>query len=240
MCNDAAMAKSIAADRFQGFADTQCKFFKALAKNQSRAWFQAHKEAYDTGWAEPMKLLLDEVRAAIDPLFPHVDLADEPKLFRIYRDVRFSKDKSPYKTHVGGMIAIKRTGKATEVPCALYVQVGAEETFAAAGHYMMDAEQLARYRAAVLDDKRGKELEAIVRKLERAGYEVGSFEELKKCPRGIDPDHPRAVFLKRKGLVVSFPEIPAKLLTSKPLVHWIVDHTRPVAPLVEWLAFATA
>ncbi|MBI5535842.1 MAG: DUF2461 domain-containing protein [Deltaproteobacteria bacterium] len=234
------MVRAPLSDRFQGFADAEARFFKALAKNQNRAWFQAHKADYEQGWAQPMKLLLAEVRERVDSQFPHVDLADEAKVFRIFRDVRFSKDKTPYKTHVAGILHVKRTGKITEVPAVLYAQFGATESFLAAGHYMMDGEQLARYRAAILDEKQGKEIAAILKKLERAGYEPGSAEVLKKVPRGFDPEHPRAELLKRKGLVVSFPEVPKKLLPSRALLDWVVKATKPVAPLVEWLTFATA
>ena len=107
---------------FQGFADKDAKFFRTLAKNQTRAWFQAHKDEFENGYNHPMKALLSDVHDAIDSSFPHVDL-EEPRVFRIYRDVRFSKDKSPYKTHVGGVIPVKRTAKMTEVPIALYFHV---------------------------------------------------------------------------------------------------------------------
>jgi len=106
----------------------------------------------------------------------------------------------------------------------------------AAGHYMMDAEQLARFRAGVLDDRRGGALAAILRKLRRAGFEIGSHDVLQRIPRGLDPDHPRAELLKRKGLVVTFPAPPRSLLVKPALVDWVVAHTRRVVPLVEWLA----
>src|SRR5207248_1105747 len=114
-----------------GFPDAEAKFFRNLAKRQSREWFQAHKAEFDEGWQEPMKALLSEVRALADKSFPHCELA-EPKTFRIYRDVRFSKDKSRYKTHIGGVIQIKRSGKMTEVPIALYFHVGQPKSFGAA------------------------------------------------------------------------------------------------------------
>jgi len=101
---------------------------------------------------------------------------------------------------------------------------------------MMDAPQLARFRAAVVDDGRGAAVAAILRKLERAGFEVGSHDALQRVPRGFDPEHPRAALLKRKGLIVSYPELPRKLLVEAALVDWIVAHTKRVVPLVEWLA----
>src|SRR3977135_1964439 len=131
--------------RFEGFADADAKFFKALAKKNERAWFLAHKAEFEEGWNAPMNLLLAEVKEAIDRAYAHCDL-DEPKVFRIFRDIRFSKDKSPYKTHIGGYIPLRRAGKrATDVPMALYFHVGATEAFGAAGHYMMDPQSLERF-----------------------------------------------------------------------------------------------
>ena len=102
---------------------------------------------------------------------------------------------------------------------------------------MMLPPQLARFRAAVLDD-RGAELARILRKLRGAGYAVGAHEELKKVPRGLDEEHPRADLLRYKGLIVTFPALPPKLLVSRALVDWLVKRAAPAAPLVEWLAAA--
>jgi uncharacterized protein (TIGR02453 family) len=223
---------------FAGFADSNAKFFRLLSKNQDRAWFQAHKTEFETGWQSPMKELLHEVRAGIERAYRHCDL-EEPKLFRIFRDVRFSKDKSPYKTHVGGLLPIARQGKVTEVPMALYLHVGEPRSFAAAGHYMMDPRALERYRAAVADDRRGKELTKLLSALTKKGFVVRSHDAYKRMPKGYAPDHPRAEHLLRKGLTVGFPDLPAGILTSPKLVSWIVTHAKAAAPLVEWLVFAT-
>jgi uncharacterized protein (TIGR02453 family) len=225
-------------DRFEGFADDQGKFFRALVKNQSRDWFQSHKEEFEEGWNGPLKLLVAELREAIDGQYPHCDLG-EPKVFRIFRDVRFSKDKSPYKTHIGGYVPTKRTGAATAPPAALYVHVGTER-FAAAGHYMMDGPDLARYRVAVADDKRGKELVKVLATLTKKGHKIESHGEFKRVPKDFDPEHPRADLLKHKGLVATFPPFPKGLMTSRKLVDWLVLRSKEVAPLVEWLVFATA
>ena len=221
--------------RFEGFADRDGRFFRALARNQRRDWFEAHRREYEHGWQVPMKALLAEVRERIDPLFPRYPLA-EPRVFRIHRDVRFSKDKSPYKTHIGGYVAIDGAGRGPSVPAALYVHLGAREMFVAAGQYMMEPEQLARFREAVLDDGRGGELVAILRKLTRAGFTIGSHDMLQRVPRGFDPGHARADLLRRKGLIVTFPEPSRKLLVARTLVDWLVTHTKRVVPLVEWLA----
>ena len=230
-----ANARPAPSTRFEGFADRRAGFFRALAKNQRREWFEMHRDDYERGWLAPMKALLAEVRERIDGLFPQHPLA-EPKVFRIYRDVRFSKDKSPYKTHIGGLIGIEGGGRGPGAVAPLYVHLGADERFVAAGHYMMDGPQLARFRAAVLDDHRGRPLATTLAALERAGFAVGSHEVLKKVPRGVDPAHPRASLLRRKGLIVSFPMLPAELLVSHGLVDWLVRHVKRVVPLVEWLA----
>jgi uncharacterized protein (TIGR02453 family) len=221
--------------RFEGFADRDGRFFRALARNQRREWFAAHREEYEHGWLEPMKALLAEVRERIDAVFPRHPLA-EPKVFRIHRDVRFAKDKSPYKTHIGGYVAIEGGGQGPSAPAALYVHIAAGEMFVAAGQYMMDPAQLVRFRAAVVDDRRGEELGAILRRLTRAGFRVGSSDVLQRVPRGLDADHPRADLLKRKGLIVSFPEPSRDLLITRVLIDWLVAQTKRAVPLVEWLA----
>jgi uncharacterized protein (TIGR02453 family) len=224
-------------DRFEGFADDEAKFFRALAKHQNREWFLARKKEFEEGWNAPMKALVAELREAIDRHYPRCDLG-EPKVFRIFRDVRFSKDKSPYKTHIGGYVPMKRAGDASG-PAALYVHVGTER-LAAAGHYMMEGPDLARYRTAVADDARGKELVKILAKLTKQGYVAASHGELKRVPKGFDPEHPRAELLRYQGLVATFPKFPKGLLKSRKLVDWLVQRSKEVAPLVEWLVFATA
>jgi uncharacterized protein (TIGR02453 family) len=224
--------------RVAGFADADGRFFRALARNQRREWFQAHRADYDDGWVAPMRLLLAELRDRIDPLFVRHALGD-PKIFRINRDVRFSKDKSPYKTHIGGYVPLGDGGGGPRNPVPVYVQLGTS-TFVGAGHYMMEPPQLERYRAAVLDDGTGKALARIVSGLERAKFRIVSFDALKKVPRGMDPEHPRADLLKRKSLAVEFPALPKRLVVSRALVGWLVARIEKARPLVEWLADETA
>jgi uncharacterized protein (TIGR02453 family) len=229
-------------DRFDGFADSKLTFFRSLAKHQDREWFSARKGEYEEGWHKPMLALLTEARAKLDRVYKHCELA-EPKVMRIHRDVRFSKDKSPYKTWIGGGVSVARSAKLPEAPAALYMHMGIEEgrprAFGASGIYGMMPEALARYRAALLDDKKGREIATLVAKLEKKGYRVAAMETTKKVPRGVDPGHPRAELLKKKGLIVSF-EAPLPSLTKRALLDWAVERAQAAAPLVEWLTFATA
>jgi uncharacterized protein (DUF2461 family) len=105
---------------------------------------------------------------------------------------------------------------------------------------MMEPDQLARYREAVLDAKTGAALAKIVAGLERAKFTVVSHDELKNVPRGMDPDHPRAALLKRKSLAVEFPPLPKKVIVTRAFVGWLVERIERARPLVEWLAEETA
>jgi uncharacterized protein (TIGR02453 family) len=229
--------------RFEGFADP--KFFRQLAKNQSRDWFKAHKHEYDEGFADPMLALLSEVASKLDRSYPDCELG-EPKVFRIHRDVRFSKDKSPYKTHVAGVLSVRLGGsKVTETPAALYVHVGydaaskKDQLMTGGGLYMMDSSQLAKYRAAALGDEKGRELARIVAAVRKRGASIEAGDTLKTLPRGVPAEHPRADLLKLKGLVAMYDGIPAKTLRSRELAGWLVERGKQVAPLVRWLTFAT-
>jgi len=234
-----AKTNTAAVERFAGFADGEARFFRALARNQSREWFAAHRDEYDQGWLRPMQALLHEARERIAPFFTREDLAP-PKVFRIHRDVRFSKDKSPYKTHIGGLVPIAGTGGGPGATCAVYFHVAADELFLASGQYVMDGSQLQQFRAALLDERRGNEVGRLLGKLTRAGFTVGSYDELQRVPRGFDPDHPRAALLKRKGLIVAAPPPARSLLVSRKLVDHLVAQVKRAAPLVEWLAAVTA
>ena len=224
--------------KFAGFADRTGRFFQALARNQRREWFAAHRAEYEEGWLAPMKALLGELRERLEPSFPEESLAP-PKVFRIYRDVRFSKDKSPYKTHIGGYVAIDGGGPGPAAAAVPYVHVGAGEIFIAAGQWMMDAGQLTRFRDAIADERRGGEVAGMLKKLVHGGYTVGSHDTLQRVPRGFPPDHPRADLLKRKGLTVHYPTPPRELLTSHRFVDWLVTHSKRAVPVVKWLIDVT-
>ena len=221
---------------FTGFADPNGKFFKQLAKNQSREWFQEHKTHYEETWAKPLLDLLTDVSAGIDKAYPYCDI-EVPKVFRIYRDVRFGKDKTPYKTSISGTLAIKGGGNVMDKPVALYLQLGSE-AFAAAGHYMMPPEKLAKVRRAMVDAKLGKELGAITKALAKRGFTFDASEKLARVPKGFDPEHPLADFLRMKGLVARFPALPD--IGEASFAKWLRKECIAVADLVTWTTYAGA
>ena len=215
---------------FNGFSREGERFFAQLAALQDREWFKQHKSEYVELWEQPMKALFDELQPALQKQYRgHV--LDKPKHFRIYRDVRFSKDKAPFKTHIA---ATTHFSGGEDAPTAIYAHFG-DEDFAGAGHWMMSPEGLKRYRKLVVDDKTGRELMKRVEALEAKGFQIEAMESLKRVPQGFDAEHPRARLLKHKGLGISFPKTPASVRRSRKLKDWMLEQSAVVAPLVMWL-----
>jgi len=217
---------------FSGFDKGQVAFFKQLAAKQDREWFKEHKDRYLSLAERPMKELFDALQPSLARQYKGFALA-LPKHFRIYRDVRFSKDKSPFKTHVAAMIALKG-GEEEGAPAALYMHLGLHD-YAGAGHWHLPPDKLARYRKLVADEKTGRELQKRVEALGRKGFKVESFESTKRVPPGFPPDHPRAELLKRKGLGISFPKIPPAVRFSSKLAAWLAARSAEAASLVTWV-----
>lgn len=218
---------------FTGFSRMAPGFFHELQVEMNRDWFLANKARYETAWVQPMTALLDDVARRLAPAYKPLRLA-EPKVMRIHRDVRFSKDKAPYKTHIGAVITLagKKLGEGGNA--ALYVHLGVDEELVGVGTYMFDAERLARWRKAVAG-KQGVALATLIAKLRKAGYEVGGHDDYKKVPRGFAEDHPRAELLKMRGLTGGPGDIPRGMLHEAAFADWLVEHGKRLAPLVRWL-----
>jgi uncharacterized protein (TIGR02453 family) len=144
-------------------------------------------------------------------------------VFRPYRDVRFSKDKTPYKLNC-----------AAHLPGG-YISFSADELFVGSGLYMPEPDQLKRFRAAVDDDKSGAELESIVAKLRKGGYDVSAHDVLKTAPKGYPKDHPRIEMLKNKGVVMSKSWPVGAWLGSKKAKDRVVTSLEAARPLNGWL-----
>ena len=202
--------------RFEGFAAGAVEFLAKLEANNERAWFHANKDVYERTCREPMERLLVE----LDRVFG----AGGSKVYRIQRDIRFSKDKTPYKTFQAAHFA---RGYLSLSPDGLYVGTGA---------YMMDSGTLEQYRRAVADDRTGEELVAITHRLRKKGYAVeGHGDALKTVPRGYPRDHPRGELLKQKSVVVGA-TIPAGDLNGRKVIDRVKRVITDVTPLTDWLA----
>lgn len=217
---------------FTGFPKTAPAFFHELAVEMNRDWFLANKARYETEWVTPMTDLLADVARRVAPAYQPTKL--EPKIMRIHRDVRFAKDKTPYKTHIGAAITVGGKKMGEGASAALYLHLGTEEEYVGAGTYFFDAAQLAKWRKTVAG-KEGAVLSKLVTKLRKAGYTVGGHDDYKKVPKPYAADHPHAELLKWKGLTAGAGELPRGILHKAALADWLVGHAKALAPLVTWL-----
>ncbi len=203
---------------FRGWPAKAFDFYAELETNNNRGWWQEHRQTYRDAVVEPFDQFAEVV-------------ADEFGTFRLFRpnrDIRFSRDKSPYKTAGAGMAE-------SEGGSSYYVQISAEGLMAGVGMYHFASDQLARYRDTVADDRSGGQIAAIADEIVSAGYEVASAEVLRTAPRGWDRDHPRIGLARRKGLVItkSFPR--AKWQSTPAAAERILTVWRDASPLVAWL-----
>lgn len=187
---------------FTGFPPAAFEFYAQLEEDNSKTFWQANKVTFESAVKGPMVALTEE----LDEYGPH-------HVFRPYNDLRFAKDRPPYKTAQGAI-------SEGEGGCGYYVQLSAEGMMAAAGYYMMAKDQLQRFRAAVDADSTGAEIAALAAGVEADGFNVAAHDELKTAPRGFAKDHPRIALL-RGGLMAS---------RSWPVAPWM--HTGQVATYV--------
>ncbi len=195
---------------FTGFGEGAVEFYDGLIADNSKAYWTDHRAVYEADLRAPMEALL----AALEPEF------GRGKIFRPYRDVRFSHDKTPYKTHCGATVG------------PFYVQVGADGLMVAGGYYRMAPDQVARYRTAVADDRRGGAREKRIAALQ--GLRVGG-ETLKTRPKGVDADHPRIDLLRHKGLYAWRAWEPDDVLHEPGTLDRVASAWRELRPLTEWL-----
>jgi len=199
---------------FKGWGADAVDFFDGLEEDNSKAYWQAHKHIYEGSVRRPMEELLAELAGEFGP----------GRIFRPYRDVRFSANKSPYKTSI-----------AADLEGGGYVQLSAAGLGVGSGMYHMQSAQLARFRAAVAAEESGRALTGLVAGLSRSGIDVTAHETLKTVPRGFERDHPRADLLRLKGLV-TWREWPAgPWLGSARAKTRIVEFLRAARPVCAWL-----
>lgn len=171
---------------FSGFGPRATAFFAGLEADNTKTYWTSHASVFEEDVRAPMK----EFVAAVAPQYRPLNV------FRPYRDVRFAKDKTPYKTHIGAVGEL-------EGGSIVYIQLSARGLMAACGYYAMAPDQLERYRAAVADDDAGSALEAAIAEVRKAKLTVsnGQGSPLKTAPRGYARDHPRIALLQWKGVI---------------------------------------
>jgi uncharacterized protein (TIGR02453 family) len=215
---------------FAGFPKEGVSWFQALSIAQNREWFAQNKAAFELLWLEPTKALLAEVKGPLEKIYKRK--LGEPKVFRLNRDVRFSKDKSPYKRWMAGMLPFAGF-KPMEGPAALYFHLGMEDEVAF-GFYVLESPMVKKLRAGILDEKSGRELQKYVDAARKKGLRVESMEVLKRAPPGVDPAHPRVELLKHKALALGTDSIPKSVRYNAKFKDWVLDAASAAAPVLSW------
>ncbi|GAA3529349.1 DUF2461 domain-containing protein [Nocardioides daeguensis] len=207
---------------FAGFPVAALDFYDDLEVDNTKSFWEAHKDVYTEHVKAPMVALTDALGQEFGAA----------KVFRPYRDVRFAKDKTPYKTHQGAFVGV---GPAT----GWYVEVAAPGVRVGGGIYEASGVYLARLREAMAEEKTGKVLQRILRDLERGGFEVAG-ERLKTVPRGYDKEHPRIELLKMKTVLGMRSYGFEPFVHTAELLDRVREDWRRLRPLVTWVADAIA
>lgn len=200
--------------RFTGFPEEAIAFFDELELNNNREWFGAHRDVYERAVRDPMRALVGELEAQFG----------ETKIFRVNRDIRFSADKSPYKTWAAAVVG------------GNYLSLSSEGLYAGGGVYMPESAYLKRFRAAIADDRTGPALERIVANLRRKKYRVETHEMLKTAPKGYAKNHPRIELLRHKDLTAGKGWAPGTWLGTRETLTRVKKVFTDLRPLKEWLA----
>jgi uncharacterized protein (TIGR02453 family) len=206
------------AQAFRGWSPAALDFYRGLEVDNAKAYWTANKAVYEEEVRAPFEALSDLVAGEFGPL----------RMTRPYRDIRFSKDKRPYKTR-GYAIGEGEGGE------RYYVEISAAGLTVGCGYWMMAGDQLDRYRAAVDDEETGAALVEAVAAVRGARLEVAG-EALKTAPRGFRRDHPRVELLRHKGLAGIRRFEPAAWLHTRGAARRVTDTWRATAPLTAWLA----
>ncbi len=202
---------------FTGFPPAALDFYDDLELDNTKSFWATHKETYESAVKAPMVALCEGLEKEFGPA----------KVFRPYRDVRFAKDKTPYKTSQGAFVS---AGPAT----GWYVEVSSPGVRVGVGFYEAASDRLARVRTAIADGRTGKELEKILATLGRKGWERGG-ETLKTAPKGYAADHPRIELLRHKSLTLAKSYGFDEVIHTPKLLAMVRADWRAARPFVEWV-----
>jgi uncharacterized protein (TIGR02453 family) len=219
---------------FEGFAPEALAFLGEIAQRQDRAWFAENRATYDRLLLEPERAFVAEAGARLQALDPRVQAVPQvnASLFRIYRDTRFSRDKSPFKTYSDIWFWI---GLDRKTAPGYFIRLEPTRLLIGGGAHRLTAEQIARMHAAIDAPASGESLAEILRDAHAAGYAI-TEQQRKSPPRGFSADHPRAELLRYTDMhAIRAYEPPPRELASAEFVEWSMERFAQVRPLVEWL-----
>lgn len=218
---------------FTGFSKAGMRFLADLAKHNDRSWFLPRKHVYETELLEPLQALVADTSEALRKAKIPIGAVPTKSIFRIYRDIRFSRDKSPYKTNLGAYLA-PTTGGPHEAPGGIYIHIQPKRSFMAVAFYELDKDRLNRWRAAMAKDP--KAFQTMLRALERNGLEISQgHEALKRMPRGYEAqaDSPIARYF-RLGSFTTGEDLSDSDVGSKRLISRVVALAKKAKPLLAY------
>jgi len=222
-------------DKFSGFPKESINFYKELSLNNNKRWFDDHKDDYENFVLKPARHFVYEMGNKLKTISPKI-IADpriNKSIFRIFRDVRFSKDKTPYKTHLGLWFW---EGDRKRMECSgYYLQIEPDSILLGTGIYMFPKNLLETYRNALASEKFGKQFSSAVKKITDTGiYHIGG-KSLKKIPRGYESNNKNAEFLLFEGLYSGFStEIPDAFF-NETFIDYCMAHYIKMRPLHDWI-----
>ena len=217
------------------FPQNTVSFLKKLSKNNNREWFEEHRDSYNSDFLEPLFQFVVDMGDKLYKLDPEISAVPkiDKSIFRLHRDVRFSKDKKPYKTNAGVYFWNNRAPKKESF--GFYFHLEPKKFFLGSGNYMFSKDALKKYRDAVADSVVGKELDKAIKNILRKGnYKLGG-KHYKKVPRGYDPESPRADYLLHNGIFTSYESQNLNEIYDKDIVDFSFKIFRDMLPLHQWL-----
>ncbi|MEM7135936.1 MAG: DUF2461 domain-containing protein [Myxococcota bacterium] len=218
---------------FNGFGPETRKFLRGLGRNNNKPWFDAHRAEYDAYYAEPAKAFIEAVGPKVEKFAPRI--VWEPRvngsLFRVNRDIRFAKDKTPYKDHIDIWLW---EGQRKTARSGFYVRVRHDRIYLGAGSHGFSKEALARYRRRMNDEKAARGLKALLKRLERAGFEVNG-KHYKKPPRGYNGNAAGADLVLYAGLSASVERKAPAELGERKFAAYCAREWKKLSPLHRWL-----
>ena len=210
-------------------------FLKKLSKNNDREWFSANRNIYDKDFLEPAIQFVVEMGEKLQEISPHIQAIPkiDKSIFRIYRDVRFSKDKEPYKTNMG-LSFWEGPGKKME-GSGFYFHLEPKKFGVGGGMYMFSNEHLKKFRDTVSDPAKGKALDSIVNKITKKGIYTVNGKHYKKTPRGYDPNSKYADYLLYNGIYAWYDGKKLDELDGGSFVNFVYKIFNDISPLHKWL-----
>lgn len=220
------------------FGPEALAFLRGLARNNEKPWFEAHRDDYEHHVKRPMADLVEEMDHRLAAFAPEIVGDPKRSVFRIHRDIRFSKDKSPYKTNAGcwffhGLGSSKVGREAHGGGAGFYFHLQPGASFSAGGCWRPPRPALQQFRAAIARDPRGFERIALAAPVRRMGG-LNDDDQLKRTPRGYPDDHPAARWLRLESFTVGRQLTDAQV-TGTRLTTILENHFKSILPLVRWL-----